>query len=89
MLIRLVSPTGATKNRPIANASDTSTVPNQTPPEIARLGLRLVLDRDLRVGGDPERLHPDRQRADERDDAADHGQPVEAPPLDRSSPPRS
>ena len=35
MLIRLVSPTGTTKNRPIANTSATTTVPAQAPLEIS------------------------------------------------------
>ena len=30
-----MSPTGTTKNRPIANTTETSTVPNQAPPEIS------------------------------------------------------
>ena len=34
-MIRLVRPTGATKNTPIANTSETSTVPNQAPLEIS------------------------------------------------------
>ena len=33
--MRLVSPTGTTKNRPTASASATTTVPNHMPPEIS------------------------------------------------------
>ena len=34
-MIRLVRPTGTTKNSPIANSDATTTVPTQAPPEIS------------------------------------------------------
>ena len=41
----------------------------------------ILLARQLRVRRDLERAHPDRQRLAERDDAADHRQPVDAAAL--------
>ena len=67
--MRLVSPTGTTKNSPMASASATTTVPNHMPPR----DLLLLLGQ-LGVGRDAQGLEADDQRLDQRDDAADDRQ---------------
>ena len=72
-LIRVVRPTGTTKNRPTASASAKRTVPAHVP-----LPISSSSSAQLGVGGDAERLEADRQRLAERDDAADDRQAQDA-----------
>ena len=67
--MRLVSPTGTTKNRPTASASATTTVPNHMPPEIS-----CSSSGSWALAEMPSALKPIDQRLDERDDAADDRQ---------------
>ena len=77
-LIRLVSPTGTTKNRPIAKHERHDHGPGPHPTGdllVALAAPRLVLRGELRVGRDAERPQADRQGLAERDDTAHHRHP--------------
>ena len=71
-LIRLVRPTGTTKNSPIANTTETTTVPTQAPPEIS-----CSASGSCALAEMPSASQPDPQRLDQRDHAADHRQAVD------------
>ena len=76
-LIRLVSPTGTTKKRPIDSSSERDD--RQAPdPAADLLLLALLVLLELGVGGDRQRLEADLHRLAEGDDAADHRQRARA-----------